>query len=160
MWTILETSSSGEPSCHTWDYLFRAEAATAKTPDHYPTLETILYLDSLRCLFRYLSVLACPLSSRSVSAKLPLNAMAGELQMIRALCGLNETFDKDVTIVLALNQISALIGIFFGNALRYLYLGCLSSIERSLTKMCMRNFEVSLNLYNKGINYALTEGWT
>ena len=80
--------------------------------------------------------------------------------MIRALCGLNETFDKDVTIVLALNQISALIGIFFGNALRYLYLGCLSSIERSLTKMCMRNFEVSLNLYNKGINYALTEGWT
>ena len=23
--------------------------------------------------------------------------------------------------------------------------------------MCMRNFEVSLNFYNKGINYALTE---
>ena len=77
--------------------------------------------------------------------------------MIRALCGFNETFDKDVTIVLALNRISALIGIFFGNALRYVYFGCLSSIERRLTKMCMRNFEVSLNFYNKGINYALTE---
>jgi len=49
--------------------------------------------------------------------------------MIRALCGLNETFDKDVTTNLALNRISALIGIFFGNALRYLYFGCLSSIE-------------------------------
>ena len=49
--------------------------------------------------------------------------------MIRALCGLNETFDKDVTIVLALSRISALIGIFFGNALPYVYFGCLSSIE-------------------------------
>ena len=55
--------------------------------------------------------------------------MAGERHMIRALCGLNETFDKDVTIVLALNRISALIGIFFGNALPYVYFGCLSSIE-------------------------------
>ena len=49
--------------------------------------------------------------------------------MIRALCGLNETFDKDVTIVLALSRISALLGIFFGNALPYVYFGCLSSIE-------------------------------
>ena len=55
--------------------------------------------------------------------------MAGERHMIRALCGLNKTFDKDVTIVLALNRISALIGIFFGNALPYVYFGCLSSIE-------------------------------
>ena len=47
--------------------------------------------------------------------------MAGERHMIRALCGLNETFDKDVTIVLALNRISALIGIFFGNALPLTY---------------------------------------
>ena len=54
--------------------------------------------------------------------------------MIRALCGLNETFDKDVTIVLALNRISALIGIFFGNALGYVYFGFLSSIERSFKK--------------------------
>ena len=45
--------------------------------------------------------------------------MAGERYMIRALCGLNKTFDKDVTIVLALNRISALIGIFFGNALPF-----------------------------------------
>ena len=30
-----------------------------------------------------------------------------------AYCGLNETFDKDVTIVLALNRISTLIDIFF-----------------------------------------------
>ena len=55
--------------------------------------------------------------------------MAGERHMIRAHCGLNETFDKDVTIVLALNRISALIGIFLGNALPYVYFGCLSSIE-------------------------------
>ena len=41
--------------------------------------------------------------------------------MIRALCGLNKTFDKDVTIVLALNRISALIGIFFGDALPFTY---------------------------------------
>ena len=55
--------------------------------------------------------------------------MAGERHMIRALCGLNKTFDKYVTIVLALHRISALIGIFFGNALPYVYFGCLSSIE-------------------------------
>ena len=36
----------------------------------------------------------------------------------------------DVAIVLALNWISTLIGIFFGNALSYLYLGCLSSVVR------------------------------
>ena len=47
-----------------------------------------------------------------------------------------------VTIVLALNRVSALIGIFFANTLRYVYFGCLSSIE------------VSLNFYKKGINYA------
>ena len=104
--------------------------------------------DSLSWRFRW------PLSPRSVSKKLPLNAMAGERHMIRALCRLNETFDKDVMIFLALNRISALIGIFFGNALRYVYFGCLSSIERSFTKMCMRNFEVSLNFYKRkaGLN--------
>ena len=54
--------------------------------------------------------------------------------MIRELCGLNETFDKDVMIFLALNRVSALIGIFLGNALRYVYFGFLSSIERSFKK--------------------------
>ena len=75
--------------------------------------------------------------------------MADELHMIRALCGLNETFDKDVTIVLALNRISALIGIFFGNALSYVYFGCLSSIEVREGGY-FRNFWVGMCRWDQG----------
>ena len=70
--------------------------------------------------------------------------------MIRALCGLNETFDKDVTIVLALNRISALIGIFFGNALPYVYFGCLSSIELREGGGYFRNFWVGMCRWDQG----------
>ena len=71
--------------------------------------------------------------------------------MIRALCGLNKTFDKDVTIVLALNRISALIGIFFGNALPYVYFGCLSSIElREGGGGYFRNFWVGMCRWDQG----------
>ena len=61
---------------------------------------------------------------------------------------------------LALNRIPALIGIFFGNALLYVYFGCLSSVVRSFTKICPRNFEIFLNLYKKSIKNARTENWT
>ena len=54
-------------------------------------------------------------------------------------------------IVLALNRIPALIGIFFGNALHYVYFKCLSSVVRSFMKICPRNFELFLNLYKKSI---------
>ena len=57
--------------------------------------------------------------------------------------------DKDVIIVLALNRISAVIGNFFGNALRYVYFGCLSSVLRSFTKIYKRNFKISLNFSKK-----------
>ena len=42
---------------------------------------------------------------------------------------------NDVTIVLALNQISALIDLKFGNALSRAYFGCLSSVMRSFAKI-------------------------
>ena len=41
--------------------------------------------------------------------------------------------------MLALNWIAALIGIFFRNAWRYLYFGCLSSVVRSFTRIYERN---------------------
>ena len=50
--------------------------------------------------------------------------------------------DNDVTIVLALNRISALIRIFSENALCYVYFGCLPSAVRSFTKIYQRNFEI------------------
>ena len=50
---------------------------------------------------------------------------------------------NDVTIVLALNQISALIDLNFGNALRCRYFGCLPSVMRSFTEIYYRNFEIS-----------------
>ena len=50
---------------------------------------------------------------------------------------------NDVTIVLALNQISALIDLNFGNALRCGYFGCLPSVMRSFTEIYFRNFEIS-----------------
>ena len=62
--------------------------------------------------------------------------------------------DNDVTIVLALNQIAALIGIFFGNACRYLYFGCLSSVARSFREIYVKNLEMSWNFYKKRIDYA------
>ena len=43
---------------------------------------------------------------------------------------------------------------FFGNALRYVYFGCLSFEVRSFTEIYKRNFEISLNFYKKHINYA------
>ena len=58
---------------------------------------------------------------------------------------------------LALNRIAALIRIFFRNAWRYLYFGCLYSVVRSFTKIYKRNFEISWNFYKKGINHAWTE---
>ena len=36
----------------------------------------------------------------------------------------------------------------------------MSSAVRSFTKIYHRNFEISWNLYKKGINYASTEDWT
>ena len=36
----------------------------------------------------------------------------------------------------------------------------MSSVVRSFTKIYHRNFEISWNLYKKGINYACTEDWT
>ena len=53
------------------------------------------------------------------------------------------SLDNDVEIVLVLNRISALIVIFFGNALPYLYIGCLSSVARSSAKIYNKNFETS-----------------
>ena len=60
---------------------------------------------------------------------------------------------------MALNRISALIGIFFGNALRYIYFGCLSSAGRSITKI-KEEFRDIFEFLKKGTNYACTEGWT
>ena len=48
----------------------------------------------------------------------------------------------DVTIVLALNRIFAVIGIFFGNALCHLCFGYLSSVVRSFTKNYKMKFEI------------------
>ena len=48
----------------------------------------------------------------------------------------------------------------FWNALRYNFFGYLSSVVRSFTKSCKRNFEISWNFYEKEVNYAWTEGWT
>ena len=47
------------------------------------------------------------------------------------------------TIALAPNRILALISVLFGNDLRYVYFGCLSSVMRSFTKIYKRNFEIS-----------------
>ena len=59
-----------------------------------------------------------------------------------------------VTIVLALNQILAHICIFSRNALRYLYLGCSPSAERSFMKIDKRNFEIFRNFFRMGIIFA------
>ena len=61
--------------------------------------------------------------------------------------------DNGVTVVLAQNRISALIDIFFGNALRYRHFGCLSSVVRSFTRMYKRNFEISWNFYKHFYHY-------
>ena len=53
-------------------------------------------------------------------------------------------------IVLALNRILALIGIFFGNTLRYVYFGCLSSVVR-------RGISRYLWIFQKG--YKLRMNW-
>ena len=45
---------------------------------------------------------------------------------------------NDVTIVLALNRISALIDLQFRHALRCAYFGCLFSVMRSFTDICER----------------------
>ena len=57
---------------------------------------------------------------------------------------------------LALNRISALFGIFFWNALRYVFFAWMSFAVRSFKKIYHRNFEVSWNFYKEGINYACT----
>jgi len=51
--------------------------------------------------------------------------------------------DNDVSIVLALIQIAALIGIFFRNALRYLYFGYWYFVVRSFTEINKRDFKIS-----------------
>ena len=48
--------------------------------------------------------------------------------------------DNDVTVVLALNRISALFGIFFFNALRYVFFGSSASVK------CVRAFGSGLKL--------------
>ena len=57
-----------------------------------------------------------------------------------------------VTMVLALNLILGLFGNFFT-------LWLVSSAVRSFTKIYKRNFHISWNFYEKGINYACTEDW-
>ena len=66
-----------------------------------------------------------------------------------------------MAIVLALNQISALIGNFFGNALKkgYVYFGCLSSFVRSVTKIYWRNFVGYLGISTKLIMHELKTGF-
>ena len=56
---------------------------------------------------------------------------------------------NDVTIDLALNQISALIDLNFGNALRCAYFGCLPSVMRSFAEIYYRNFEISWHLLKR-----------
>ena len=68
--------------------------------------------------------------------------------------------DNDVTMVLALNRISALFGIFFWKALRYVFDECLLLCEVSKKSMSQRNFDISWNFYKKVLNYACTEDWT
>ena len=63
---------------------------------------------------------------------------------------------NDVTIVLALNQILTHVRIFSRNALRYLYLGCSPSAERSFMKIDVRNFEILWNFYRKGLYFIYT----
>ena len=60
----------------------------------------------------------------------------------------------DVTIVLALSRISALIDLNFGNALRCAYFGCSSSGMRRFSEIYERNLEISWNFFKKGIDYA------
>ena len=79
--------------------------------------------------------------------------------MIFWAIGINITISRgnDITIVLALNRILALIDLNFGNALRCAYFRCLSSVMRSFTEIYVRNFEISWN-FSKRV--ARTEDWT
>ena len=79
--------------------------------------------------------------------------------MIFWAIGINITISRgnDITIVLALNRILALIDLNFGNALRCGYFMCLSSVMRSFTEIYVRNFEISWN-FSKRV--ARTEDWT
>ena len=61
---------------------------------------------------------------------------------------------NDVTIVFAVNRISALIDLNFGNALSCAYFVCLPSVMQRFTEIYERNFDISWNFYEKGINYA------
>ena len=67
---------------------------------------------------------------------------------------------NDVTMVLALNRISAMFGIFFWNPLCYVIFGKMSSAVRSLPKIYRMNCEISWNFYKKGIKNACTDYWT
>ena len=55
---------------------------------------------------------------------------------------------------MALNRISALIGIFFRNALRYIYFGCLSSVVRSITKI-KEEFQDTFEFLQKGYQLCM-----
>ena len=52
---------------------------------------------------------------------------------------------NDVTIVLAVNRISALIDLNFGNALSCAYFVCLPSVMQRFTEIYERNFDISWN---------------
>ena len=68
--------------------------------------------------------------------------------------------DNDVTMVLGLNRSNF-------SPVRHFLLKCASyllaiylSTLRGFTRINKRNFEISWNLYKKGINYAYIEDWT
>ena len=67
---------------------------------------------------------------------------------------------RENDVKMALNRISALLGIFFWNALRYLFYRWMSPYVRSFSKIYNRNYEITWNFYKKGINHACTEDWT
>ena len=56
-------------------------------------------------------------------------------------------YSYEVTIVLALTRISALIGIFFGNALRYIYFGCTKIKEefRDIFEFLQKGYQLCMN---------------
>ena len=60
------------------------------------------------------------------------------------------SLDNDVTMVLALNRISAIFGIFFQMLYATYFLDeCLLLCEASQNLMYQRNFKISWNLYKK-----------
>ena len=68
---------------------------------------------------------------------------------------LGDRNSNNATIDLALNRIAAIIGIFFRNAWRYLYFGCLLSVVRSFIKNLWEEFQDVLEFLQKGYNSCM-----